>query len=332
MIKTSIIIPTLNEEKYIASCIDSILASDIDKSSIEVLIVDGLSSDKTVEIVKEYIRKYPFIKLLKNEKKIIPTAMNIGIKKAQGEYIIRIDAHSIYPKDYFSKLIYWNKKLDADNVGGVCRVDVKNKNKKTESIKAVFSHKLGVGGGDYRGSISEPKLSNSVPFGCFKKRSLFKFGVFDERLQRGEDLEINRRILDSGGKVYLVPEVEFTYFAKESFKELIKKSFQTGKWVVYSAYLSKNLKALHFRHFIPLLFVLSLILPLVFNLIYSKFYIFSIISFIIYSLVILFVSFKLKQTNNSFIYIVLTFFILHIFYGIGSIVGIGQSLIKYFKG
>ena len=332
MIKASIIIPTLNEENYIALCIESILSSDIDKNIIEVLIIDGLSSDKTIEIVKKYQEKYSFIKLFTNEKKIIPTAMNIGIQNAIGQYIIRIDAHSIYPKDYFTKLLYWSKKLDADNVGGVCMTDVKNSNPKTESIKAVFSHRLGVGGGEYRNEINEPKESNSIPFGCFKTETLLKFGVFDERLERGEDLEINRRILDNGGKVYLVPDVSFTYFAKESLQALMKKSYETGKWIVFSAYLTKNIKALHLRHFIPLIFVLSLIMPFLFSLVYSKFYIFSLLSLTIYSVIIFFVSFKMKLKNNSFFYLVLTFMTLHFFYGIGSIVGIGKSIIDYMRG
>jgi glycosyltransferase involved in cell wall biosynthesis len=332
MIKASIIIPTLNEENYIASCLDSILASDIDKNMIEVLVVDGISCDRTVEIVKSYMQKYPFIKLLQNKKKIIPTAINIGIKSAKGEYIIRIDAHSVYPKDYFSKLLYWSEKLDADNVGGVCITDVKNKTLKTESIKVVMSHKLGVGGGDYRGVISEPKESNTVPFGCFKKETLLKYGFFDERLERTEDLEINKRFIDRGGKVYLVPELSFTYYAKERLRDLAKKSFSTGMWIVLNPYFTKTTKALHLHHFIPFMFVLSLFVPMLFCPIDKVFCIISVLSFISYMSVIIYFSFILKRENNSFFYLVATFVTLHISYGVGSLVGLGRVVLNYLKG
>ena len=125
-IKISIIIPTLNEEKYIKSCIDSILDSTYDKDNMEILIIDGMSCDKSREIVHSYMQKYNFIKLIDNVKKIVPVAMNIGIKQARGEYIVRLDAHASYPKDYFSKLIKWHKKLDADNVGAIIKTKVKN--------------------------------------------------------------------------------------------------------------------------------------------------------------------------------------------------------------
>jgi glycosyltransferase involved in cell wall biosynthesis len=332
MIKASIVIPTFNEEAYISSCLESIINSDIDKKSIEVLIVDGKSSDKTVAIVKNYMKKYPFIKILENKKKIIPVALNIGIKNAKGEYIIRIDAHSSYPKDYFSKLLYWSEKLDADNVGGICLTDVKNKNSKTNSIKAVMSHRFGVGGGDYRGTINKPKESNTVPFGCFKKTSLLKFGCFDERLERTEDLEINKRLIDNGANVYLVPDVSFTYYAKERLRDLAKKSFATGKWIVLNPYFTKSVKALHPHHFIPFLFVLSLILPLLFCPIDKIFCIITVLSLIFFMSAIFYFSYKLKREDNSFFYLIATFITLHISYGIGSLIGILEVVLNYIKG
>ncbi len=331
MVEVSIIIPTLNEERYITSCLDSVIESDLKIGSYEVLVIDGLSSDNTVKIVKEYMQKYSFIKLYTNEKKIIPVAMNIGIKHAQGAYIIRIDAHSLYPKEYFSNLLYWAKKLDADNVGGVCVTDVLTKTPKTNAIKAVMSHKFGVGGGDYRGEIDQPKRSNTVPFGCFKKEALLKYGGFDERLERTEDLEINKRFIDRGGKVYIVPDLSFTYYAKESLKDLAKKSFNTGKWVVLNPYITKRFSSLHLHHIIPLLFVLSLLLPSLLALLNKKFFIISLASFLAYLVAILYFSIKLKDEDNSFFYLIATFITLHISYGFGSLVGIGTIISNYLK-
>jgi GT2 family glycosyltransferase len=193
-----------------------------------------------------------------------------------------------------------------------------------------MSHKLGVGGGDYRGEIKEPRESNTVPFGCFKKETLLKYGFFDERLERTEDLEINKRFIDNGGKVYLVPEVSFTYYAKERFRDLAKKSFSTGKWIVLNPYFTKTIKALHLHHFVPLFFVLFLFVPLLFCPIDKVFCIISVLSLVFYISAILYVSFKLKKRDNSFFYLVTTFVTLHISYGIGSLVGLGKAIVNVF--
>ena len=103
--KVSVIVPILNEELYIENCLESLLAQDYPKDYLEIILVDGMSTDKTLEIINRYIEKYPFIKLLKNEKKIIPCALNLGIKNASGDYIVRMDAHAFYEKDYISKSI-----------------------------------------------------------------------------------------------------------------------------------------------------------------------------------------------------------------------------------
>ena len=115
----SLIIPCRNEEKYISKCLESILRNDYPKKILEVLIIDGMSYDKTRQIVNAYSKKYPFIKLIDNPKRITPSAMNISIKRSKGDYIIIMIAHGEYPKTYISDLIKWHKKLKCDNVGGL---------------------------------------------------------------------------------------------------------------------------------------------------------------------------------------------------------------------
>ncbi len=115
----SVIIPCRNEEKYICQCLDSIIANDYPKDKIEVLIVDGMSEDGTRKVLKHYAQRYPFMRVLDNSKKITPVALNIGIKNAEGEIIVRMDAHNTYEEKYISKCVESLHKYDADNVGGI---------------------------------------------------------------------------------------------------------------------------------------------------------------------------------------------------------------------
>jgi len=315
MPKISIIIPIYNEEKYIKNCLDSILESDFDKKQMEVLLVDGGSNDKTIEIIQKYLEEYSFFSLLHNPKKIVPVSMNIGIKNAQGDYIIRLDAHASYSKDYFSKLIYYHEILDADNVGGVWDTDVLHKNIFAIAIKNVLSDKFGVGNAKFRLGVEKIEEVDTVPFGCFKKEIFNKVGNYDERLVRNQDIELNKRIKRMGGKIYLIPDIKCIYFARENFKSLAKNNYDNGKWNILTAYYTKTFKSLSIRHFIPLFFIISLLLPL------FCCYQLSVSIFLFYLIVITLRSIQIKK-NTTLLYQIFAFLVLHLSYGIGEISGI----------
>ena len=328
----SIVIPILNEEKYIATCLDSVLSSDYPHKNLEILLVDGMSSDGTRDIIKKYQEKYDFIELIDNEKKIAPVAMNLGIRSAKGEYIIRLDAHASYPVDYFSELIAWSEKLDAQNVGGVVITDVKNKNKKSNSIKEVLSHKLGVGDSEFRTGTKELKEVDTVPFGCYKKEIFEKYGYYDERLVRNQDIELNKRIINGGGKIYLIPTIKCTYFARETFISLAKNNYSNGFWNMLTTYYTNTLSSLSLRHFIPLLFVLSLFLPLILSVVYPKILWIAILSLGSYLSLVILISIKLQNNSNSMLYLTMGFLTLHFSYGLGSLLGVFSVMTKYIKG
>ena len=317
----SIVIPTLNEEKYIEICLDSIIESNYDKKKMEVLLVDGGSEDRTVAIIEEYQKRHFFIKLLHNTKKITPVAMNIGIEKAKGEYIIRLDAHSSYPKEYFTKLISWHKKLDADNVGAVWVTDVFNKTKSSIAIRNVLSDKLGVGGAKFRTGIKEVKEVDTVPFGCYKREIFDKVGLYDERLVRNQDIELNKRIKKAGGKIYLVPDIKCTYYARETYQNLAKNNFENGKWNILTAYYTKALSSLSLRHYAPLLFLLSLVLPL-----FCCTFV-SLVIFVGYLSVITLRAIQIKK-QTDLKHQIWAFVVLHFSYAIGEIVGIIEVMKK----
>ena len=257
----SVICPIYNEEKYISACIDSIIHQDYPKDSLEVIFVDGMSMDMTRDIVKQYSKQYPYISLIDNPDKIVPIAMNLGIKASIGDIIIRLDAHAKYPANYFSTLTKALNELDADNVGVVCKTDVINKTPKTLAIKEVLSNKFGVGNSTFRTGINQTQEVDTVPFGCWKREIFQKYGLYDTRLVRNQDIELNKRIKKGGGHIYIIPECYCTYMARETFKALSKNNFNNGKWNILTVYYTKQFSSLSLRHFIPLIFVLSVILP-----------------------------------------------------------------------
>lgn len=319
----TVICPILNEEKYIAKCIDSILEQDYPKDDLEILFVDGMSRDKTREIVAELATKYPFIHLIDNINHTVPWAMNLGIKAAKGDVIMRLDAHATYEKSYFSVLVDALQKYNADNVGAVCRTDVLNKNSKTLAIREVLSNKFGVGDSTFRTGIKTAQEVETVPFGCWRRDVFDKYGMYNARLVRNQDIELNKRIICGGGKIIIVPETFCTYFARETYKALAKNNYANGKWNILTVYYTKELRSLSLRHFVPLIFVLSLIVPTFVGLFWNPALYISALALCAYLLTLGTVSAKLAMSKTlNFFYLLASFAVLHISYGWGSFIGI----------
>lgn len=319
----SVICPIYNEEKYIAKCIDSILAQDYPKADLEVIFVDGMSTDRTREIVAEYTAKYPFIRLIDNPDRIVPPAMNKGILASKGDVIMRLDAHSTYASNYFSVLVKALDDYGADNVGAVCRTDVLNKTPKALAIKEVLSNKFGVGNSTFRTGVDKVMEVDTVPFGCWRRDVFDKYGLYDVRLVRNQDIELNKRILRGGGKILIVPNTYCTYLARENYKALAKNNFGNGKWNILTVFYTKQFDSLSIRHFIPLAFVLSLILPLLCSVIYWPIAFVALLSLLAYLGLVGAISAKLSISKNlSFRYLIASFIVLHVSYGWGSLVGL----------
>ena len=323
----SVICPIYNEVKYIDVCIQSVLLQDYPKEQLEVLFVDGMSRDGTRERVLEYAREYPFIKLIDNPKKIVPVAMNIGIRASKGDVVMRLDAHASYPTNYFGVLVKKLYELNADNVGAACRTDVLNKTPKTLAIREVLSNRFGVGNSTFRLGVDKVMDVETVPFGCWRRKVFEKYGYYDERLIRNQDIELTKRIIHGGGRICIVPETYCTYLARETFKGLARNNFSNGKWNVLTVYYTRQLKSLSVRHFIPLVFLLSLLLPLFAALFYLPFAFLSSLSLLSYLLVLFCISMSINlRSKISISYLLLSFVVLHLSYGYGSLVGIYKCI------
>ena len=308
----SVIVPCRNEEKFISACLDSIIANDYPKDKIEILVVDGMSTDKTREIIKGYNQKYPFLKILDNLKVITPAAMNVGIKNSKGEIIIKMDAHSLYEKDYISKCVKHLKESGADNVGGVLKA-IPSKNSLTAKAIAIsLSHFFGAGSSYFRTGTDKPKEVDTVAFGCYWKKIFDKIGLFDERMAKIEDLELNFRLRKAGGKIMLFPDIKASYYpSSDNLKDFLRHNFIDGIWTTYP--LKFGFISGSWRHYIPLIFVLTL--PL------------SIWPYIFLSL---FFSLKISIKEKGlglFFAMPLVFAARHIGYGLGSIWGLIKLII-----
>jgi len=306
----SIIVPCRNEERFISACLDSIIANDYPKDRFEVLVVDGMSTDKTREIIKRYNQKYPFLKILDNPKAITPAAMNIGIKNSKGEIIIKMDAHSVYEKDYISKCVEHLEESGADNVGGVLKaIPVKN-TLTAKTIAISLSHFFGAGGSYFRTGTDNPREVDTVAFGCYWKKIFDKIGLFDERMAKIEDLELNFRLRRAGGKIMLFPDIKaFYYSSSDNLKDFFKHNFIDGIWATYPLKFGFKVSL---RHLIPLIFVLTLPLSIWPYIPLSLFFSVQI-------------AFREKDFRLFFV-MPLVFGARHIGYGLGSIIGLIKLL------
>ena len=326
----SVIIPCRNEEKFIAKCLDSVIANDYPKDRLEVLVVDGMSEDGTREIVERYAKQYPFIKLLDNPKKITPTALNIGIKHAKGEIIMRMDAHATYEKDYISKCIKYLNEYNADNVGGIWKTLPRDNTFIGKAIVIALSNPFGIGNAYYRFATKEPRWVDTVPFFCYRKEIFDKVGFFNENLARSQDMEFNLRLKSIGYKTLLVPEIVSYYYARSDFKSFCKHNFRNGVWAIYP-FKFTTIMPVSLRHLIPLAFVSSLIGSAALS-VFSQIFLWLLL-FILgsYALTNAYFSVKITAKEKDFRYLFvmpLIFATLHISYGLGSLCGVLKVIVS----
>lgn len=323
----SVVMPVYNEEKYIENCIDSLLLQDYPQECMEWIFVDGMSTDRTRELIGAYIEKYPkLIKLLSNPNKTVPYAMNIGIKEATGKYIIRLDAHADYNKDYISKCVYYLDTTDADNVGGVA--ETKSKGFVGNAIAKMLSSRFGVGNSEFR-TNGESGYVDTVPFGAFRREVFEKWGGYDERLTRNQDNEMNYRIRKNGGKIYLSSDIKLSYYCRDSIKGISDMAVKNGMWNVITMKLCPG--SMGVRHFIPLAFLLSLIILPIAGIIYHPiWWLFALEMALYFSLDCLF-SAKQASGIKEFFLLVVLFPIFHITYGAGSLKGILKLFSKEYR-
>lgn len=326
-IVVSVVMPVYNEEKYIDKCIQSLLMQDYPQNKMEWIFVDGMSSDDTVKILKSYANKYSdLIYVCNNPQKIVPYAMNIGIARSKGKYVIRLDAHADYAIDYISKCVFYLENTDAENVGGIAITKADGFTGK--AIAKVLSSKFGVGNSQFRTNGNSGYV-DTVPFGAFRREVFRKYGGYDERLVRNQDNEMNFRIRKNGGKIYLSNDILLSYYCRDSIKGITQMAFKNGIWNVITMKLCPG--SMGARHFIPLAFVVSIVAFTILGLFHWIFWLGLAAELFMYFSLDAVYSMKLKTTLPEMFMLLILFPIFHISYGLGSFVGIYKLITKEYR-
>lgn len=253
----SVVIPVRNERAFIACCLDSVLANNYPADRLEILVVDGLSEDGTRAILDHYASRFSTIRILDNPGKITPAALNLGIRDARGDIVVRLDAHARIAPDYISQCVAWIESSNADNVGGLMRTLPRGSGLVAEAITLALGHSFGVGNSAFRTGKAEPRWVDTVFGGCYRREVFRRVGGFNERLPRGQDMEFNLRLKRAGGRTLLVPSIRCDYFARCDLRSFLKHNWTNGVWAI-RPFLESEIVPVRPRHLVPLAFVLAL--------------------------------------------------------------------------
>ena len=253
--KISVVMPLYNEEQYIADTVRSLARQDYPAELTEWVFVDGASTDRSVETLRQSVAGRENVQILENPARMIPSGMNIGIQAATGEFIVRMDAHTLYAEDYISTGIRTILETGADCVGGP--MVAAGKTPKQQAIAAALHSSFALGGGDDHDESYEGE-THAVYYGIYRREYAIALGLYDEKLLKSEDDDFFFRMRAAGGKIYITPRIRMTYFPRQSFSALWRQYFEFGYWKL--AFICKHHRPVKLFQMVPAAFVLYLVL------------------------------------------------------------------------
>lgn len=324
--RLSVIVPCYNEALHLEQLLVALRNQAF--SNFEVIIVDGNSTDGTLDLVRRYAFAHPEFRivLIPNPRRIIPAGLNLGIRQARGEVIVRLDGHSQPARDYLHRC--WTALLEtgAQVVGGAWDIQPGAPGRVAEAIALAVSTPLGAGDAAYRLSSTSLQRQNvdTVPFGCFYRRTWEQLGGYNETLLSNEDYEFNRRVRLSGGRVYFDPGIRCGYFARASFSALAQQYVRYGWWKAQM--LKLHPRSLRLRQAVPLLWTSGSLLAGVMAGLIPSLRLAALLLGSIYFATLLFgagaVTVRQRQGVRGWFAVVVAYLVIHYSWGFGALWGL----------
>jgi glycosyltransferase involved in cell wall biosynthesis len=320
----SVIIPCRNEARFLGRCLDSLLKGDYPGGRMEILVVDGGSSDGTRELIATYRHRDARVRLVENPQGVTPWGLNHGIDAAVGDIIARVDAHASVAVDYLSLCVEHLEASGADNVGGSMRTLPQQEGLFAGPIVAALSHRFGVGNSYFRIGSGKPRWVDTVFGGCWRRQVFDSVGRFNTQLIRSQDMEFSLRLRAQGGKTLLVPEIRSDYYARAGLGSFWRHNVLNGRWAILPFALSE-IVPVSLRHLIPLAFVLGLSAGLLFL---------SLTPWLLAAIALpylaanLLASLDVARRERKWSYLAsmpIVFLTLHLGYGLGSLSGVLEA-------
>lgn len=321
----SIICPTYNEEKYITQTLQSFINQKFHSFDLEILICDGMSTDRTREIVSQYSLKNSSIRLIDNPDRKTPFAFNAGLREATGEYVAILGAHTRYDDNYLQ--VCYEELVNSNSIGCTGRVITKAAFNDYEAKLSewVMLSTFGVSTSSFR-AMREGYV-HSVNFPVFKKQALIDLGGYDTKLERNQDNDMNQRLLNAGHKLYCTWKTKCYYRPPANLKSLFKYAYRGGFWNAKSFVVHSRSMRLH--HLVPFLFSFAIIFltsgGLFELLVFKTTFLLSILGLVISLHLLCGIAFAIRSLKYEYdgrkIVLPFIFFAFHFSYGWGTLKG-----------
>jgi succinoglycan biosynthesis protein ExoA len=256
--RVTLIMPVRNEAAFIRRSLGSVVAQDYPADRMDIIVTDGRSTDATSAVVAAMQAQDPRIVLLDNPGQIVATGLNLALRQAIGDIIVRVDGHCEIAPDYVRRCVDHLLRDGVDGVGGP--LTTVGETFVATTIATAMSSGFGVGGAAFRTQTGQTTVTDTVAFPAYTRQAVERAGAFDEELVRNQDDEYNSRLRKLGAKILLAADVRSRYYSRASLSALWSQYFQYGYWKV--RVMQKHPMQMRGRQFVPPIFVAALLISL----------------------------------------------------------------------